>query len=540
MPVRRALLLFACLAGNASAAIAADFPTPTLADINPAGVSGALVICGGGNLPDDVIARFRDLAGGDQARLVVIPTAGDNADSADPAVTIALWKERGFADVTVLHTRSRETADSEEFAAPLTTATAAWFEGGAQSRIAEAYVGTCVERELYALLRRGSVIGGTSAGAAIQSRLMIARRNPDAELMQGLDLLPGAVIDQHFKARNRQPRLTAVLESHPGHIGLGIDEGTALIVRGRSLEVLGESTVTVCFAKSGNRPPRQYEIESGATGDLTALRRTAIARAQPPFPPAELRAPVVGHGALVLVGGGSLPDEVVGRFIKLAGGERSRIVVVPTAGEDPDFENPRDVQRFSLAGANDVTLLHTTDRYRANDEEFITPLKEATGVWFTGGRQWRLVDAYADTKTLAAIRDVLRRGGVIGGSSAGATIQGEYLVRGSPLGNTEMMAEGYEQGFAFLPGVAIDQHFTERNRQPEMEALKRTFPQLLGIGIDQSTALVVQGHTAEVIGEACVSFYGENAGDDGDTPGCIVLKAGESYDLKARRAAIGE
>jgi cyanophycinase len=179
-----------------------------------------------------------------------------------------------------------------------------------------------------------------------------------------------------------------------------------------------------------------------------------------------------------------------------------------------------------------VRVLHAADRFHANDEAILAPLREATGVWFTGGRQWRLVDQYEDTRMLAAFRDVLARGGVIGGGSAGATIQGEYLVRGSPLGNTEMMAEGYERGFAFLPGVAIDQHFTERNRQPDMEALKQAFPQLLGIGIDQSTALIVQGHTARVIGEACVSFY--------DAPGCIVLKAGEEYDLVTRRAAIVE
>ena len=524
----------------ATAARAADFPTPSLADANPAGIPGALVICGGGRLPDDVIDRFRDLAGGDQARLVVIPTAADNADSADPAVLIAAWTERGFPDVCILHTRSRETADTEEFAAPLTTATAVWFEGGAQSRVAEAYVGTRVERELSALLQRGGAIGGTSAGAAIQSRLMIARGNPDAVLMQGLDLLPGAVIDQHFKARNRQARLTAVLEAHPGYFGLGIDEGTAIIATARTLEVIGESTVTVCLAPSAIRPARQYEIEPGTAADLTALRRAAIARAQSPFPPAELRPAVVEQGSLMLVGGGGLPDEVVLKFAELAGGDRARIVVVPTANEEPNLENWPDVARFTDAGAGHVSLLHTTDRDRANTDEFLAPLKEATGVWFTGGRQWRLVDAYADTKTLAAFRDVLRRGGVIGGSSAGATVQGEYLVRGSPLGNTEMMAEGYELGFAFLPGVAIDQHFTERSRQADMEALKRTFPQLLGIGVDQSTALVVQGHTARVFGEACVSFYGENAADDGDAPGCIVLKAGESYDLKARRAAIGQ
>ncbi len=95
---------------------------------------------------------------------------------------------------------------------------------------------------------------------------------------------------------------------------------------------------------------------------------------------------------------------------------------------------------------------------------------------------------------------MLRRGGVIGGSSAGATIQGDYLCRGSPLNNTDMICEGYERGLGFLPGVAIDQHFAQRKRFADMTALVKTYPQLLGIGIDESTAIVVQGSVAEVMG----------------------------------------
>jgi cyanophycinase-like exopeptidase len=124
---------------------------------------------------------------------------------------------------------------------------------------------------------------------------------------------------------------------------------------------------------------------------------------------------------------------------------------------------------------------------------------------------------------------------VIGGSSAGATIQGDYLVRGNPLGNRDMMAEGYERGFTFLPGCAIDQHFTQRGRQPDMEALKRTFPQLLGIGIDESTALIVQKATARVIGKSNVYFYdGSTDGKDGGLQ-FTKVSAEDVYDLERRR-----
>src|SRR5690606_7663818 len=113
-------------------------------------------------------------------------------------------------------------------------------------------------------------------------------------------------------------------------------------------------------------------------------------------------------------------------------------------------------------GVESVGVLHGRHPEEIETPEQLAMLDEATGIWFGGGRQWRFVDAYEGTAIVDRFCDVLRRGGVIGGSSAGATIQGDYLVRGNPLGNTDMMADGYERGFAFLPGVAIDQHFAQR------------------------------------------------------------------------------
>jgi cyanophycinase len=206
-------------------------------------------------------------------------------------------------------------------------------------------------------------------------------------------------------------------------------------------------------------------------------------------------------------------------------------VCVPTAAENPSFGNGGTVRALKDAGASVVTVLHTTDRAQANRDEFIEPLKRATGVWFGGGRQWRIVDAYEGTATWRAFHEVLRRGGVIGGSSAGATIQGDYLARGNPLGNWNIIAEGYERGFAFLPGVAIDQHFTQRGRSPDMQTLIQTFPQLLGIGIDESTALVVQQSTASVMGKNAVYFFNTSQDETDRTPRVTKIGDGESYDL---------
>lgn len=202
---------------------------------------GALVIAGGSGLGDEIFAAFRQLAGFGPASVVVIPTASDRADRDDYDQTlIRQWKARGFEWVTVLHTRDREEADTEAFTSAISRADAVWFGGGQQSRLAQSYLGTRVETELHRLLDRGGVIGGSSAGAAIQSRVMIAGGNPEARVAEGIDLLRGSVVDQHFSERSRQPRLRGVVEARPGLLGLGIDERTALVVRVRDGRVVGE------------------------------------------------------------------------------------------------------------------------------------------------------------------------------------------------------------------------------------------------------------------------------------------------------------
>src|SRR6185436_4216153 len=110
----------------------------------------------------------------------------------------------------------------------------------------------------------------------------------------------------------------------------------------------------------------------------------------------------------------------------------------------------------------------------------------------------RLVDSYLNTRTNRELWKVLKRGGVIGGSSAGATIQGSYLVRGAREGNTLMMAPGYEVGLGFLKHVAVDQHLLKRNRQDDLVPVITKHPELLGIGIDESTAIVVTKDQFEV------------------------------------------
>ncbi len=240
-------------------------------------------------------------------------------------------------------------------------------------------------------------------------------------------------------------------------------------------------------------------------------------------------------GALVIVGGGRLDDAILERFFDLAGGRDAPVVVIPTAGGDGDYGTYwAGLSRFKALGATHLTVLHTTDRAVANADAFVQPIRDARGVWFAGGRQWRLADAYLHTKVQDELNALLGRGGVIGGTSAGATIQGSYLVRGDTRSNTIMMGDHVE-GMGFLKHAAIDQHVLRRNRQFDLIPVIEAHPELLGIGIDESTAIVVEGDRFQVMGAGYVLIFDhEHQLDSGGR--FYVLAPGDRFDLKARVA----
>ncbi len=509
------------------------------AEYNPQFVSpGTLFICGGGVLPSQLIDRFIEFGGGSKARIVVISSASYYADF-DILSRLSHWQDRladgRMASFDVLHTRSRDEADDPEFSKILESATALWFLGGNQNWLTQVYLGTKTEARMHAILARGGVVGGSSAGAAIMSRCMIADGKTEPIMSTGFGFLPGTIVDQHFRKRGRLERLERALELRPGLVGIGVDEGTALIVRGRSMEVIGESDVCLCLAPSAQRPARVEPLVVGKHADLVTLRRAAVARADTVIAASGSHVPDVQHGTLVIAGGGPTPQEVIDTFLRAAGGMEASIVVVSNAIGDTPPEHAAVCGWLRDAGAKNVRMLHTTSGEDLSNPSLVALLKEAQGVWFTGGRQWRLVDAFLDTHVEELFHDVLRRGGVIGGTSAGATIQGEYLVRGNPLGNEEVATEGYERGFGFLPGVAIDQHFTQRERLDDMAQLKKDHPELIGVGVDESTAVVVRGSTMQVVGQHNVTIFDRQSEGAPQTPDYAVLKSGERYDFRQHR-----
>lgn len=252
-------------------------------------------------------------------------------------------------------------------------------------------------------------------------------------------------------------------------------------------------------------------------------------------------------GTLLIIGGNASDHLFIPVFKKMAGGDSAEIVIIPTARDDesiaadPDFK--KLINRFEKYQFKKISVLHTRSPEEANKPEFAEPLKKASGVWIQGGRQWRLADSYLSTLTHLEIFGVLHRNGVVAGTSAGATIQGSYLARGDTKKNTIMMGD-HENGFSLIKNIAIDQHLLARNRHFDMFEILKVKPELLGIGLDENTAIIVNGNTFKVMGEHYIAIYDQTrwSAEKGTIfkldPGqneFYLLKAGDQYDMLNRK-----
>jgi cyanophycinase len=277
------------------------------------------------------------------------------------------------------------------------------------------------------------------------------------------------------------------------------------------------------------------------------LAAAAAPLAQNAAPTTAIDAPEYGprKGTLLIVGGGNLNGSGISeKFIELAGGPAKRFVIVPTAGGNRNaqgeliaYDEQRIIAPWVRLGLKNVRMLHTHDPKVADSEAFASVLRDADAVWFNGGRQWNIVDSYADTLTYREFHKVLERGGVIGGSSAGATIQGEYLVRGDTSGADVMMTAepNHQWAFKFLRNTAIDQHINTRNRWDHLIPVIQKFPKFLGIGLSEATAIVVTQDRFEVIGAWKVAVHDNTRLYQPWEKPYFVLSAGDVYNMKTRK-----
>ncbi len=256
-------------------------------------------------------------------------------------------------------------------------------------------------------------------------------------------------------------------------------------------------------------------------------------------------------GHLVIIGGVHI-DETSRKFVELAGGENARIIIIPNAGSNPVKNSELHKKEFEELGAKADYLLFTKET--ADADSNLNKIKWANAVYFLGGDQSDLTRDMIGTKLLQKVYDIYNNGGVVGGSSAGAAVMSEVMITGNELLNPDSTSAFVSikrgnietsKGFGFIKNAIIDQHFLKRKRHNRLITLVCEHPHLLGIAIDEATAIVVNpDETFEVIGNNQVLVYDptealdireDKNGNFGITGMKMhLLISGDKFDLKSR------
>jgi cyanophycinase len=212
-------------------------------------------------------------------------------------------------------------------------------------------------------------------------------------------------------------------------------------------------------------------------------------------------------GKLIIIGGGSIPDSLFEFFAAHCGGKDQPVVYIPTATTDEEFiQKGEHLIKFTSRGYNNLSTIHTRNKKEADDPKNIALLRNAKGLFFGGGDQQLIADAYAGTKLYDEFIALLNRGGVIMGTSAGATIMGSLMVGGDARDDISKKY-AFNPAFSFMTNTALDQHVLARNRQFDLISVVEYYPGTLGIGMDESTAIIVEAGQFKVWGKSYAMLY---------------------------------
>ena len=257
-------------------------------------------------------------------------------------------------------------------------------------------------------------------------------------------------------------------------------------------------------------------------------------------------------GPLLIIGGHEDKENdrvILSELARLLGG--GRLVIATVASKEPDgyFEAYREA--FEALGVTDLVELYVHERSDSSSREAVEKLEGAAGVFFTGGDQLRISSQIGDTPVERRILDLHRKGGVIAGTSAGASVMSETMLVKGPSAESYRIGELHmAPGLGLMRHVIIDQHFAERGRYGRLLGAVAHNPRLLGVGLDEDTALLVRGDSGRVLGSGAVYVVdGEEASHSNiaeaqaDRPLSIfdirmhVLSSGDSFDFVRRRPA---
>jgi cyanophycinase len=221
-------------------------------------------------------------------------------------------------------------------------------------------------------------------------------------------------------------------------------------------------------------------------------------------------------GHLVIIGGGDKTEYIIQKIINLAGGKDAKIFIIPNASSEPEESAKYSVDEFKSLGCTNVDYILFT-RSDADKDSLLEKLSGATGIFFSGGDQSYLTRDMLGTALLKKVFQIYENGGVISGTSAGAAVMSEVMITGNELINKDsseifisIQKNNVEvkEGFGFIKSAFIDQHFIKRKRLNRSISVVLENPDLLGIGIDESTCIVVNpDETFEVLGENQVMIF---------------------------------
>jgi cyanophycinase len=239
-------------------------------------------------------------------------------------------------------------------------------------------------------------------------------------------------------------------------------------------------------------------------------------------------------GHLVIIGGGDKPSYIMQKIVDYAGGPNSKIIVIPNASSDPKESAEYNVEEFKNLGCINVDFIMFS-RADADKDSLVEKLSGATGIFFSGGDQAFLTRDMLGTKLLNKVYEIYNNGGVISGTSAGAAVMSKLMITGNELINKDstdifisIQKNNVEvkEGFGFVETAFIDQHFIKRKRLNRSISIVLENPELLGIGIDESTCIIVNpDDTFEVLGENQVIVF--------DASDCSEIKLDKNGNLGA-------
>ncbi|WP_414575664.1 cyanophycinase [Anabaena sp. CCY 9402-a] len=219
---------------------------------------------------------------------------------------------------------------------------------------------------------------------------------------------------------------------------------------------------------------------------------------------------------LVIIGGAEDKDgdsQILREFVRRAGGIKAYIVIITAATELPRDVGENYIRVFERLGAENVRIIDTETREDASSSTALEAIANATGIFFTGGDQSRIISILKDTEIDAAIHKRYSEGAVVAGTSAGAAVMPDkMIVEGDAQTHPRLETVEMGLGLAFLPGVVIDQHFSERGRLGRLITALMQEPATLGFGIDENTAMVITDNQIEIVGEGSVTIV-----DDSET-----------------------